>query len=799
MKRSLGYLAVLFGVFLVGAVVHLTQKREIVVPVSPNESIEFRGSTVASDDELEFLAAWNSNPEVIHFRAHLRDGRTVESIVPLRQYYPFYYITLDLLLSVLIFILGLSAYLMRPGQQVTRMFYYTSCAVAIAVVGVKTITFTPPQPLGYVLSLVFFVAYGLIPILFYHFITIFSPTPVLVGRKVLKGLYVASVVLAGMHWMMYADAAVKESIPLFDRSHTVSMVQNGFFFILMILAVAQLVWSYRKTRSLLERRKIRLTMFGICIGTAPFIFLWLLPQVFGGQPLIPEIVFKMFLLMIPLSFGISILRYRIMDLDVLINRGAVYAIVVGVLLVVYAGLISVAVAIIGETFSSSSRIVSSIAAVAVALLFHPLQKRVQVVVDKTFFRIEYNFRESMRSIGLRIRDALNVEDLAECMINEINKILPTDRIGFFLLDPDIGYLQLIAHRGFPILERHGVHFEKEQLISSLQIPVSLPEHIEPSVEYETADRNVFERWEICLVCPILDAKKLPLAFLVLGKKKSGVRFTAEDIDLLTTVAREAGIALERLELQEKVVLEHAETERLGELNRMKSLFVSSVSHDMKTPLTSIRMFAELLRTKPRSDKEAKNFLQIIEAETDRLTRLINNVLDFSKIERGIKEYRFEDVELNDQTRRALESMSFQFTSEHVDLKKKLFPEDLVIRADRDALMEALQNLLTNAVKYTPEKKEIGVSTGTEDSKAYIRVEDNGIGISSAEVQKIFEPFYRAPEGRDRGVGGVGLGLSIVKHIMDAHHGLVRVESHPGKGSSFTLLFPTKFSEIGGDS
>jgi len=799
MKRTLGYLVVLFIVFLLGSVVHLSQKRELAIPLSADQTIEFRGSTISSDDELEFLANWRSIPELAHIHIRLPDGRIIDSTVALRQYYPFYYIALDLLLSVLIFLLGLVAYLMRPGQQVTRMFYYCSCAVAIGVIGVKTITFTSPQFFGLILGFIFFFSYGLIPVLFYHFITIFSPAPVLLGKKVLKGTYLASILISGVHWLTYVLAAGQESVSLFDVSHTIAMVQNGFFFVLMLLAVVHLVRSYRNTHALLERRKIRLTMFGICIGTAPFIFLWLLPQALGDHPLIPEMAFKMVLLVIPVTFGISILRYRIMDLDVLINRGAVYAIVVGLLLVLYAGLVSMAVAIVGETLSSSSRIVSAVAAVAVALLFHPLQKRVQVIVDKTFFRIEYNFRESMRSVGLRIRDALNVQDLSDCIVEEINQILPTERIGLFLLDPDMQYLRLVAHRGFPILEKHGVHFEKEQLVSSLQMPVSLPEHIEPSVEYETADRAVFERWDICLVCPILDAKRLPHAFLVLGKKKSGVRFTAEDIDLLTTIAREAGIALERLMLQEKVLLEHAETERLEELNKMKSLFVSSVSHDMKTPLTSIRMFAELLRTKPRPDKEAKNFLQIIEAETDRLTRLINNVLDFSKIERGVKEYRFEDVELNDQTRRALESMSFQFSTERVDLKKELFPEDLVIRADRDALMEAVLNLLTNAVKYTPENKVIDVSTGVEDSKAFIRIADNGIGISPAEVEKIFQPFYRAPEGRDRGVGGVGLGLSIVKHIMDAHHGFVRVESVPGKGSSFMLLFPTKFSEIGRDS
>jgi len=239
-----------------------------------------------------------------------------------------------------------------------------------------------------------------------------------------------------------------------------------------------------------------------------------------------------------------------------------------------------------------------------------------------------------------------------------------------------------------------------------------------------------------------------------------------------------------------LITERIESERLDELNRLKSYFISSVSHDMKTPLTSIKMFAELLQTSSEIKSErSKEYLEIIEGESSRLSRLIDNVLDFSKIERGVKQYRFENISLNEIVLQTLKMMQYQFKLQKFSVESILSNEEKTIHADKDALEEALINLISNSIKYSRDKKVIRVSTYPKDDSMALAVEDEGIGIDKKDLDDIFNPFFRTDSKEVQRTGGAGLGLSIVKHIMDAHKGKIEVQSEPGKGSRFTLLFP----------
>jgi len=264
---------------------------------------------------------------------------------------------------------------------------------------------------------------------------------------------------------------------------------------------------------------------------------------------------------------------------------------------------------------------------------------------------------------------------------------------------------------------------------------------------------------------------------------------------LHSITTQAGLTVERIVLQQKLLIEQAETQRLEELNKLKSYFVSSVSHDLKTPLTSIKMFAELLRTRNNISKSDTNeYLEIIEGESERLTRLINNVLDFAKIERGVKEYHFSEIELNALVRNVLRILRYQLKIEKCTVHEKLCDKECIINADKDALTEVLINLISNAIKYSHDEKEISIALSRRDGFVALRVADKGIGITSEEIPHIFEPFFRAREGKTHGAGGAGLGLTIVKHVIEAHGGKVEVQSTPGKGSEFTLLFPLSLEE-----
>jgi signal transduction histidine kinase len=228
---------------------------------------------------------------------------------------------------------------------------------------------------------------------------------------------------------------------------------------------------------------------------------------------------------------------------------------------------------------------------------------------------------------------------------------------------------------------------------------------------------------------------------------------------------------------------------------LKSLFVSTVSHDLKTPLTSIKIIAELMQQK--KDLPAawlKEYAELIEGETDRLTRLINNVLNFSKIERGIKDYNFSTIYLNDIVRNTLRIMKYQLKSQNVTVKMSLLENEEPVQGDADALTEVIINLISNAVKYSLERREIHIATWIEKGEAALSVQDFGIGIPAEKIESIFEPYYRVKSERAERVSGIGLGLSIVKHILDAHHCRIAVKSVVGEGSTFTLYFPLESNE-----
>jgi signal transduction histidine kinase len=227
------------------------------------------------------------------------------------------------------------------------------------------------------------------------------------------------------------------------------------------------------------------------------------------------------------------------------------------------------------------------------------------------------------------------------------------------------------------------------------------------------------------------------------------------------------------------------------LSRMKADFVSNVSHELRTPLASIRVFGEFLRLgRVDGAERVREYGEYIETESRRLTQLVNNILDFSKIESGAKTYRFEPTAPEKVVERILKT--FRVRLEHQGFRLEIErPEAPLpkVAMDAQAVGQAFNNLLDNAVKYSGDAHEVTVLLDRTDGFVTIGVRDRGIGISREAQRKIFERFHRAGTSLVHDTKGSGLGLAIVSHIMAAHHGKVTVESEPGRGSTFTLHLP----------
>ncbi|HSE18101.1 MAG TPA: HAMP domain-containing sensor histidine kinase [Pyrinomonadaceae bacterium] len=232
------------------------------------------------------------------------------------------------------------------------------------------------------------------------------------------------------------------------------------------------------------------------------------------------------------------------------------------------------------------------------------------------------------------------------------------------------------------------------------------------------------------------------------------------------------------------------TDREARLAQAKSNFVSNVSHELKTPLSLLSLFSEILELgRVNSEEKKTEYYRIIRHESLRLNKMIDNILDFSKIEAGKKTYNFTHGDMAAVIDNVLSSYRYQIVNSGFEVQTDIQPDLPPVLIDREAMAQAISNLVDNAIKYSGEVKQLSIKTQTLGSELSIEIADRGIGIPRAEQAKVFEKFYRVGNGLVHDVKGSGLGLSLVKHIVEAHNGTISVESDTGKGSRFTILLP----------
>jgi signal transduction histidine kinase len=230
------------------------------------------------------------------------------------------------------------------------------------------------------------------------------------------------------------------------------------------------------------------------------------------------------------------------------------------------------------------------------------------------------------------------------------------------------------------------------------------------------------------------------------------------------------------------------------LAKLKSDFVSTVSHEFRTPLMSIRYLSELLqRGRVPDDQRKQEYYETITGESERLGRLVENILDFSKIESGLKEYRTEETDIVALVGEVASRFERQAALKEFALKTEIAENAPRIAVDKEALSRALFNLLDNAVKYSSENPRIVLRVRNDANHILLEVEDNGIGISRSEQQRIFEKFYRSEQAMEGDVKGSGIGLTLVDHIVKAHGGDIILQSEPGKGTKVTIRLPLRSS------
>ncbi len=227
------------------------------------------------------------------------------------------------------------------------------------------------------------------------------------------------------------------------------------------------------------------------------------------------------------------------------------------------------------------------------------------------------------------------------------------------------------------------------------------------------------------------------------------------------------------------------------LDKMRKEFVANVSHELRTPLTTIKSYAETLLDGALDSRDiAVNFLNVINSESERMTRLVKDLLQLSKLDYDKVEWNMKEIKLPEIIKECVFKMEIAAKQKEQSLTYRLDEEGLKMVGDKDRVEQVIINILSNAIKYTPEGGSISVAAGrTEDDRIELRIADTGMGIPKEDLPRLFERFYRVDKARSRMMGGTGLGLSIAKNIVEAHNGSIRIESEYGKGTDVIINFP----------
>lgn len=749
--------------------------------------LEINSFPLNGGDQLEFFLDGKNIGDTVNLTfEHNQKIKTASFI--LAPFYSNLYLILQLLSGLSCLFIGWLVYQKKKQVKEARIFYYMMIFAATIILltwGNYTIE---PYGIGLAVRILFSAAYVFAPATFLYFTLTF---PVEITRLRLKIFRVSALIAVIIFiWMAVTFLLAVQSQSIRAVENYLFAFNSARFFSVscIISSVCIFAYSYKNLTEESDRRKLRWLLLGFIMGPFTFASLWVIPQAILGYGLIAEEFILILMLSAPVTFGISVTKYHIMDIDSFINRGTVYSVIFFALFILYISGIAITTALVGSLTAVPTIWASIVISIIVAIVFQPLKNAAQKLVDKIFFRKTYEFREVTKVFSETIDAEFFPEKIFEHFIAELNANMPLEKSAIILIDKKTGNrIEKKVGRNLPA---------SDELINSVSsfikqnhiLHCGIENWIEPGANVSIISNEIDIDNSIVLWSIIPFENELCM-IIFLGKKKSKLKFGYEDIDLIQTMLMLVKSAAEQFYMKQKLMKDLDEIEKLKELNRLKSYFVSLVSHEMQTPLTSIKLFSELMQKNYSGADRNRRFLQLMEGECDRLSALINNILNYAKIENGMIEFHKNKVDLKRIVEDSILKMQYQFEMNSFAHKVEYTPEPLFVYADADAVTEIFLNLISNSIKYSGERKSIIISLSRSPEDAVVIYEDSGVGIADNELQRIFSPYKRAAGDAGIKARGIGLGLAIVKNIIDNHEGKISVESAKGVGTKFTITLP----------
>ena len=591
-----------------------------------------------------------------------------------------------------------------------------------------------------------------------------------------------------------------------------------FVYVPLVLYGNYLIFAKYKDSRGIEKSKLRWVFLGTAIafagGSTNFLLWYNIPIPPVGNFLVAAY---------PLFFSYSVTRYRFMDIRSLINRSITFGLVV---LIITASFTALSVTI-GDYLEPrlpirADLVVGFIVGLLVTIVYQPLRKFIEQGTSRFLYKKRYDPNKLLASITNATSTILELKLLLKTIATNLDAAFNPSKSGFALLNKE-GRLEVAYVAGMPKIAAEELAKGKEEVMSkefkrSREILV-----VDEAVtkleagEYESFDEKLLYAMHevgVALIIPLFSKDKL-IGIYALGTKKSGDPYTQQDLSLLGIISSQTAIAIENAQLYDElrdfnITLQKRVEEatrdlrvantKLLELDRTKSEFISIASHQLRTPLTVIKGYVSMTREGSfgKVSPIIMEKLEKVYIANERLIGLVENLLDISRIESGRQQFNWEKVEVEKLAADVIEELKHNAEVKGLKLTwhqpKKALPK---VKADRNKLHEVIMNFIDNSIKYTKEGT-IDVSIYPTDDGKHITfsVKDTSIGIGKETLPYLFQKFSRGKGSFKVHTEGTGLGLFVARMIVEAHHGILGVESGgPGTGTHFFFTLPVEGPDL----
>jgi len=549
----------------------------------------------------------------------------------------------------------------------------------------------------------------------------------------------------------------------------IGLVEVMQYFINVFIAEMVLISSL-KGKDLHLNNQIKFLIFATILGffgASTNFLLWFqipFPPIFNI--LIPIYIFIV---------AYAILKHQLMDIEIVLRKGLLYSLLVGLLTSLYLSGVFLFGNYLGGRKSAASILFTIFSIVFFSIIFQPLRDKIQEFIDKVFFRGKYDYQKTLKELSLVARSIAGLDELLDKVLTAIVGVIKLNNASIYVLDKRGG--QYFVRRSIGIDIKRSLP-ENDDIIKQL---ASRKEAIMYDETSKTSGNisGFMKEISTAIIFPIISKDEL-VGFLCLGEKLSGEVYSDEDIDLLTTLCNQMGVSIENAMLYEDALEAQKKLYQADKLATVGAL-AAGLAHEIKNPIAAIKGFSQVIdKAVAEKDTEAiRDFRDVVPRQLDRINDIVEKLLTLSKPPKLEK----KKIDINALLVDIVKLIEKQALKQRVEIVKSFedLPQTL---ADPEQLTQAFLNLILNAIQSMPDGGQIEIRTkfmGTD--RIIVEFIDNGIGIPKEKLARIFDPFYTTK------TGGSGLGLSVTQKIIIDHHGKIDVESVEGKGTAFKIILP----------